>query len=284
MKIAHISDIHLDSQRNPNCLEEIEVLIQRIFNSGHDHLVMTGDIVDVANYDDLYLLRDIFQRNGVLHWERVTIIPGNHDIFGKYEFSSNGVGSTASRALQSTGFNFTKKLHEFCDIFRETITDEPEITMYFPFVKVLNGGKNGVALLSFSSVLEWSVRRNPVGSRGYIHAEQRHAALQKEVMDVLNGRFTIALLHHAYRIFEPKNAADAAFIWSMELIERESFLKTMKKLNVKLALHGHYHKAETYTIDGLEFMNSGSVRNVASKINSITIHDDDSYSQAFIKL
>ncbi len=284
MKIAHISDIHLDSQRNPHCLEEIEELIQRIFNSGYDHLVVTGDVVDVANYDDLYGLRDIFKRNGVLNWERVTIIPGNHDIFGKYEFSSNGVGATALRALQSTGFNFTKKLHEFCDIFHETITDEPEITMYFPFVKVLSGGRNGIALLSFSSVLEWSMRHNPVGSRGYIHAEQRQAVMQKEVLEVLNGRFTIALFHHAYRIFEPKNAADAAFIWSMELIERESFLKTLKKLNVKLALHGHYHKAETYTIDGLEFMNSGSVRNVASKINSITIHDDDSYSQAFIKL
>jgi predicted phosphodiesterase len=284
MKIAHISDIHLDSQRNPNCISDIEILIQHLFNKGYDHLVMTGDIVDVANYDDLYLLRDVFERNGVLNWERVTIIPGNHDIFGKYEFSSNAVSETALRAIQSKGLNFTKKLHEFCDIFRETITDEPEISMYFPFVKVLNGGKNGVVILSFSSVLEWSVRRNPVGSRGYIHAEQRHAVMQKDVMDVVSGRFTIAVFHHAYQIFEPKSAADAAFIWSMELIERESFLKTMKKLNVKLALHGHYHKAETYTIDGLTFINSGSVRSAKSKINSITIHDDDSYSQEFIKL
>lgn len=284
MKLAHISDIHLDSQRNPNCLTEIEILIQRLFNKGYDHLVITGDVVDVADYNDLYSLRDIFERNGVLNWERITIIPGNHDIFGKYEFSSNGFSATAARVLQATGLNFTRKLHEFCDIFRKTITDEPEITMYFPFVKVLNGGRNGVALVSFSSVLEWSVRRNPVGSRGYIHAEQRHAVLQKDVLDVLNGRFNIALFHHAYRIFEPKNAADAAFVWSMELIERESFLKTMKKLNVKLALHGHYHKAETYTVDGVKFINSGSVRSVKSQINSITIYDDDSYSQEFIKV
>lgn len=149
MKIAHISDIHLDSQRNPNCLAEIEELIQRVFDKGYDHLVITGDVVDVANYDDLWALREIFKRNGALHWERVTIIPGNHDVFGKYEFTSNGVGATASRALQLTGLNFAKKLHEFCDIFRETITEEPEITTYFPFVKVLSGGKNGVALVSF---------------------------------------------------------------------------------------------------------------------------------------
>ncbi|MCS6989201.1 MAG: metallophosphoesterase [Chloroherpetonaceae bacterium] len=284
MKIAHISDIHLDSQRNPNCLAEIEELIQRVFDKGYDHLVITGDVVDVANYDDLWALREIFKRNGALHWERVTIIPGNHDVFGKYEFTSNGVGATASRALQSTGLNFAKKLHEFCDIFRETITEEPEITTYFPFVKVLSGGKNGVALVSFSSVLEWSVRHNPVGSRGYIHAEQRHAATQKEVLDALNGRFNIALFHHAYRIFEPKTAADAAFIWSMELIERESFLNTMKKLNVKIALHGHYHKAEVYAIDGIAFMNSGSVRDARTKINSIVIHDDDAYSQEFVKV
>jgi predicted phosphodiesterase len=284
MKLAHISDIHLDSLRNPKCLSEIDHLIKRIFDNGFDHLALTGDIVDVANFNDLYALRDILEKNNVLNWERVSIVPGNHDIFGKYEFSGNGLSATAARVAASSGLGFAKKLHLFCDIFRETITEEREISNYFPFVKILKTDAGEIAIISFSSVLEWSFRRNPVGSRGYIHAEQRHALLQTEVRGALQGAFSIALFHHAFRIIEPKNAAAAMYLWTMELAEKESFLAALQQLGVKIALHGHFHKAEDYIIGGVHFMNSGSVRSARSRINSITIHDDGSYRQAFVKL
>lgn len=284
MKLAHISDIHLDSLRYPKCLYEIDQLVKRIFDHDYDHLVLTGDIVDVANFNDLYALRDIFDKNNVLHWERISIVPGNHDIFGKYEFSGNGLSATATRAASSRGLGFTKKLHEFCDIFRKTITEDAEIPNYFPFVKILNKNSVEVAIISFSSVLEWSFRRNPVGSRGYIHAEQRHALLQTEVQNMLRNKFSVALLHHAFRIIEPKNAADAMYLWTMELAEKESFLATLQQLGVKIALHGHYHRAEDYLVEGVHFINSGSVRSVRSRINSITIEQDGSYRHEFIKL
>ncbi|MCS7013465.1 MAG: metallophosphoesterase [Chloroherpetonaceae bacterium] len=285
MKIAHISDLHLDSDTNPDCLSEIDSLIKKIFDSGFDHLVMTGDIVDVVNFQDLWHLREILEKNGVLSWEHVTIIPGNHDIFGKYEMNGIiGLRDTALRALESTGIRYHQKLHEFCEIFRETITDKPDESLSFPFVKIFQNRPHGVALVAFNSVLEWSLKINPSGSRGYIHAEERCAIEQAEVRAALKDKFTIALFHHAYKIYEPQNAADKAFIWSMELIEREAFLKTLKNIGVRLALHGHYHKAEEYRIDGIHFINSGSVRRSGSKFNAITIYDDGSYENRFIRL
>lgn len=285
MKLAHISDIHLDSETNPHCLFEIDTLIKKILDSGFDHLVMTGDIVDVVNFEDLWGLREVLDRNGILRWERVTIIPGNHDIFGKYEFNGIvGLRDTAMRAMESKGISYHRKLSEFCEIFRETITDDKNEPLNFPFIKILRGGPNGVAIVAFNSVLEWSLNLNPSGSRGYIHAEERRAVEQPSVRAILDGKFTIALFHHAYRIYEPQNAADRAFIWSMELIEREAFLKTLKTIGVKLALHGHYHKAEEYRIDGIHFINSGSVRRSGNKFNAITIHGDGAYENRFIRL
>jgi Icc protein len=285
MKLAHISDIHLDSETNPHCLLELDTLIKKILDHGFDHLVMTGDIVDVVNFEDLWRLRDILARHQILSWERITIIPGNHDIFGKYEFNGVlGLRATAMRALESQGISYHKKLSEFCEIFRETITDDKEEPLNFPFIKILNGGPNGVAIVAFNSVLEWSLKINPSGSRGYVHAEERHAVEQPHIRSLLSDKFTIALFHHAYRIYEPQNAADRAFIWSMELVEREAFLHTLKAIGTKLALHGHYHKAEEYRIDGIHFINSGSVRRSGNKFNAITIHRDGSYENRFIRL
>jgi len=284
MKLAHISDIHLDTAHRPSCIAEIDDLIRRIFDKGFDHLVMTGDIVDVANFDDLYRLRDVLAKNNVLSWEKITIIPGNHDIFGKYEFSGDGLRETLVRAVQATGMSYLKKLHNFCDIFRETITSDAQISTYFPFIKILDGATSGVAIVSFNSVLEWSARRNPAGSRGYIHATERYAVEQPEILAALHDKFVVALCHHAFRIYEPSNALDQAFLWSMELMEREAYLKTLKKIGAKIALHGHYHKAEDYRIDGVHFINSGSVRRAGIKFNAVTIHADGSYDNDFVKV
>jgi 3',5'-cyclic-AMP phosphodiesterase len=283
MKIAHISDIHLDSQENPECLTDIDMLLSELLRSGHDHIVLTGDIVDVANFDDLYRLREIFESHGILNWEKVTIIPGNHDIFGKYEFKGDGMLKTAARAASAVGLKYQDRMQEFCEVFRETITEEPVLNSTFPFIKILQGGKNGIAIVSFNSVLEWTVAMNPVGSRGRIDDRQLADIQSPEIVDLLKDKFVISLSHHAYHIYNPRNAADSVFLWSMELVGKESYLQAMKKIGVKVALHGHYHRIMDYHIEGIHFINSGSVRKSGMKFNSLTIGQTGEYSHQFIR-
>jgi predicted phosphodiesterase len=133
-------------------------------------------------------------------------------------------------------------------------------------------------------VLEWSLNINPTGARGYVHASERFGIRHPDILKTLSQTFPIALFHHAYFLFEPKSTTDKAFIWSMELIEKESFLETLKKIGIKIALHGHYHHQEKYTIENILFLNSGSVKRSASSINSLTIHPDYSVSQTFHRL
>ena len=47
-----------------------------------DHLVITGDLTHNADYEDLEILRNLFQEYGLLNSERLSLVIGNHDIFG----------------------------------------------------------------------------------------------------------------------------------------------------------------------------------------------------------
>lgn len=285
MKIAHISDIHIDTPSRPGSIWEFDRLIKLILEHNYDHIVITGDVVDVANTDDLRKVREVLRQNGILNWEQTTIIPGNHDIFGKYDTKGNKALSVIATAMQQrVALAAAQKLHAFCDIFRETITEDAELAGYFPFVKVLGGGKAGIAIVSFNSVLEWSLRLNPTGARGYVHASERQAIEQPEVLEVLQGKFVVALCHHAYKIYEPQTPVDTAFVWAMELLEKDAYLATLKKMNTKIALHGHFHRAEEYDVQGVHFINSGSVRRATAIINSIEIFPDDTYTNAFVQL
>ncbi|ACF12663.1 metallophosphoesterase [Chloroherpeton thalassium ATCC 35110] len=281
MKIAHISDIHIDHVALPNRSEQFENLIINIFEEGFDHLIITGDVTDVAREEDMLLVKDIFERNGLLDWKKITLIPGNHDLFGKYEFNAERV---LSNAIRASGTNSLKKLQIFCEIFRDVMTPNNTARYYFPFVKIFNGPGEGVAIVAFNSVFEFSLANNPIGSRGYIRTEELRAMLDPEVLDVLKGKFVIALCHHAYKILESAIAPyEQAFVWTMELINRSEYVDTLRKIHAKVALHGHLHKTETYEVDGITFMNAGAFKRDQTLVNSLKIHEDGGFSQKFLK-
>jgi len=281
MKIAHISDIHIDHAALPNRSEQFENLILNIFEEGFDHLIITGDITDLAREEDMLLVRDIFERNGLLDWKKITIIPGNHDFFGKYDLNPERV---FSNAIQASGANSLKKLQIFCEIFRDVMTPNNSAKYYFPFVKVFNGPGEGIAIVAFNSVLEFSLSNNPIGSRGYIRSEELRAMLDPEVLEVLNGKFVISLCHHAYKILEPAQTPyEQAFVWSMELINRQEYADTLHSIKANVALHGHLHKTEIYKVGDITFINAGAFKRDNTLVNSLSIHEDGTFDQSFLK-
>ena len=70
MKIAHISDLHLNT------------IYSYSLENKADHLVITGDLTDNASEKDFEILRNLFRKNGLLNSERLSLVIGNHDIFG----------------------------------------------------------------------------------------------------------------------------------------------------------------------------------------------------------
>jgi 3',5'-cyclic-AMP phosphodiesterase len=80
--IAHISDLHLNSFYNDSIFRRINYLLKQISENKVDHLIITGDITDNASEKDFEIFRRMLNKYGFMNGEKLSIIPGNHDIFG----------------------------------------------------------------------------------------------------------------------------------------------------------------------------------------------------------
>lgn len=78
-RIAHFSDWHLTAIDDR--IETVLANIDAVSDAGADHVVITGDIVDCAQLDVLEVFFDQMKARKLLNRKRLTIVPGNHDIF-----------------------------------------------------------------------------------------------------------------------------------------------------------------------------------------------------------
>ena len=104
MKIAHFSDLHLLSLEgvpahrflNKRLTGWINLRLKRgsIHRSAYvraiarevtrldiEHVVVTGDLTNLALESEFELVRDLFEQDLGLDPSRVTIAPGNHDLY-----------------------------------------------------------------------------------------------------------------------------------------------------------------------------------------------------------
>jgi 3',5'-cyclic AMP phosphodiesterase CpdA len=82
MLIAHLSDLHLNTLFSDSNIKKIERLLDYILETRADHLVITGDLTDNADESDWLLLRNQLNKRKLLNSKFLTVLPGNHDIFG----------------------------------------------------------------------------------------------------------------------------------------------------------------------------------------------------------
>jgi Calcineurin-like phosphoesterase len=75
--IAHLSDLHLRDSTDAVWLDR---QLDRIVSRKHDHLVITGDLLDRWLPALLERALDALQARGLLDAERLTLLHGNHDL------------------------------------------------------------------------------------------------------------------------------------------------------------------------------------------------------------
>src|SRR5579872_6414533 len=103
MKIAHLSDLHLlalqgvPARRFLNKrltgwvnlrlkrgsihrASYVQAIAQEITRIDVDHVVVTGDLTNLALEAEFELVRDLFERELGIDPSRVTVVPGNHDL------------------------------------------------------------------------------------------------------------------------------------------------------------------------------------------------------------
>ena len=115
MKIAHLSDVHICQKSRPKNLERTKLLLDYALQQGVDHIVITGDIVHLGEVEDYIALRNLFQEFGLLDPFKLTLVIGNHDVFGGVYLAED----ILSFPEKCESINYDAKLLEFKNHFFE---------------------------------------------------------------------------------------------------------------------------------------------------------------------
>ena len=280
VKIAHISDTHLSGKQDRRQVDELDRLFGYFKTAGYDHLVISGDLSNNADPEDWRIIRKKLEIHGFYHWDKATVVAGNHDLINlEEEMRFYNALNPLSLVRKKV---FERKLKEFCFFFQELITGEEQGGNAFPFVKIINYPSVKIAFAALNSVYPWYPADNPLGARGFITPGQLRALGQESVLSSLQGCFLVGLCHHAYKVYGTDSLIDQAFDWTMELKNREEFLELMKRMQTKLVLHGHFHRFQAYTTDGITFINGGSFHYNPKCYSELLIDGQGGFKQKFV--
>ena len=262
MKIAHFSDLHLYSaegvpfrrflnkritgwanlrlRRSMAHRQAYVVAIAReVARLGVDHVVVTGDLTNLALEPEYELARDLLQRELGIEPARVTVIPGNHDIYTH--------GSLTSRRFESYMAPWLR-------------SDLPDLAANanggpFPIVKL----RDCAAVIALSS----AVPRLPLTSAGELGREQISALARILEHPEVRRRWVVLAMHHP-----------AINMWSRMkaylegLRDAPALLELLRPIERGLVLHGHLHRRVQRVVP----TQSGCVRQVGA--TSASLHHD----------
>jgi 3',5'-cyclic AMP phosphodiesterase CpdA len=128
LRLAHFSDFHL-SRLNGHFYRSL-ALVDDAIRQDINHLIITGDVVESGQMAVLEAFTDALKERGWASAARLTIIPGNHDIFP--------VSFRALPSLRTPTWNFEK----FAELTRRSRTGAGVIKLqrgnHYPFGKVLS--------------------------------------------------------------------------------------------------------------------------------------------------
>lgn len=278
MKIAHISDLHLNTFYSNSYLDEIKFILQYIQRQKVDHIAIAGDLTDNAAEKDFDILRNLFSQNNLLNADRLSVVIGNHDIFGGVQ-TAEEIFSFPDKCKDT---DYSEKVNIFTDYFRETFCK----CMYgrknsvFPFGKILDD----VLIIGLNSIIPYSKFTNPTASNGEIAIDQ-FSSLHSLLNDFSEFCKTkLVLVHHHFDKIRIDNSKTNS-LWqsfekqTMKLRKKKRLYELFNKYNVDLILHGHYHRSNEYTRKRLRFLNGGATLkgtpNNEININFINIENNE---------
>ncbi len=258
MLIAHLSDLHLNTLFTDSNIRKIEKLLDYIVENQADHLIITGDLTDNADESDWLLLRNQLNKRKLLNSKSLTVLPGNHDIFGGPQRAED-IFDFPSRCRK---VDYYEKLKSFNNYFEETFEDCLSISQNYnyPFLKELN---DEVLILGMNSILEYSLRKNPFASNGEIKLNQFFEIEQILKKFKSNDQIIIAAIHHHFNKIKNTKRSIAG-LWqniekqTMKLRKKKRLFSLFNKYKIDLIIHGHIHYNEHYERKGLNFLNGGA--------------------------
>ncbi|WP_354185402.1 metallophosphoesterase family protein [Bartonella japonica] len=222
--LAHISDVHLSPLPQPSLFElcgkrftgylnwqkkrkgqmatnVLEILMDTLKKINPDHLVISGDLVNLSLDKEFEQARHWLLNQG--QPQNISLVFGNHDAY-------------VCGAFQKA-----------CTFFQPWITgDFPQKSSFpFPYMRI----RNNVAIIGASS----AIATPPFQASGYFGKKQAQALTQLLQEAAERNLFRIVMIHHP-----PFYHATS---WHKKLWGIERFLNVIKDYGCELILHGHTH-------------------------------------------
>ena len=235
-RIAHVSDLHVLDLREVSPLrflnkrvtgwanlrfkrkhvhkpEALARVLEAVHDAKPDHLVVTGDLTNLALEREFEAVRRILAEVVRMPKEQVSIIPGNHDAY--------------TRGSAKSG-RFSSFFHEF------TASDRPALAAKlpvgnFPFVRFVG---DDVALIGLST----AVPSLPMFAGGALGRPQLEALGRILADPEVARRVPVLLGHHPLHL--------PPTLWkriSQGLADSASLLEVLGRLERVFYLHGHLH-------------------------------------------
>lgn len=257
LTIAHISDLHLSADHHRKRIRKTRRLLEYVAAADVDHLVITGDIAANAEKRDLQLARGILKSSGWLDSRSLSVVIGNHDVFGGVNHAEDIL--TFPRHCRET--DYKGKVAEFYDYFHEAFDTclHDSRSHVFPYAKVIGD----VAFVGLNSVAEFSRVRNPIGSNGEVQKHEFRTAGKIMSSDLLAQKNRIVLIHHHFYKRPGEDGGTIHSIWNaiegqtMKLRGKKKLLSLFGRFGVGMVLHGHVHENREYSRSGVRLLNGG---------------------------
>ena len=257
MLIVHLSDLHLCRKNRPQNLDHTRRLLEYGLENGGDHFVVTGDITQDSNPDDFLDFRNLLQEYGLLRSDKVSLVIGNHDIYGGVYLASD-IAKFPDRCKAT---DYSEKVKIFRHYFFEAFegVHPPILNDGMVYAKCVSN----VLLIAFNSNDRYSLFKNPFSAAGNVTKNQLKELKRIFEIDSYRNCVKILLTHHHFN--EPykkySNVKKKAFKYVEEqgnhLRHRKRLITLLRKNNVNLVLHGHVHESVAYSKKGLQFLNAG---------------------------
>jgi len=187
--------------------QPVRAAAEEIRRLGLDHVVITGDLSNLALEQEFALVRRFLDQDLGLPPERVSVVPGNHDAY-------------------TQGAHRTDRFGQY---FAPYIRSDIDVAPRFPFVHL----RGPVAIIGLSTA--WP--RPPLVAAGHLGGTQLRALQRLLDHPEVERRTPVLLQHHPWH-----NPASIAKTLLEGLHDARAEARVFRRLSRGLLLHGHVHR------------------------------------------
>lgn len=261
MKIAHFADLHINSCVRESNISETMALFEHAMKNETDHFFITGDVSHNSDPEDFEALRRILEYFGILDSDKVSIVIGNHDIFGGPQ-KAEDIFTFPQRCRDE---DYDNKVLEFngyfTELFESAIFLSPNNK--YPYAKIING----ILILGINSIDRYSSMKNPFASNGAVDEEQLNETEKILAEFSEQAKRKIVLIHHHFNKIKAPSNNMMHYFWqvvekqTMKLRNKKNILELFNKYEIDAVFHGHIHENDEYLRKGIRFINGGGCFN-----------------------